>query len=132
MPPESNKPEDKIPPVQLSEAETFYRSNQWFSIFFGNKYFSSIFLAIICASAFIGGWAVYQLSQGQFILGTSVLVFWAPVYWLFMKHLNSRKVMRIGFSITVTLLVLALVFYLGKHQVNPASYSANPSFMRNA
>ena len=106
MLPESNKPEDKPPPVRLSEAQAFYRSNQWFSIFYDNKYSFSIFVAIICVSAFIGIWAVYQLSQGQFNIGTSVIVFWAPIYWLFMKHLGSRKVMRIGFSIPVTLLVI--------------------------
>lgn len=96
-------------------------SKYWFSTFYKSKYLLVFFAIIIIGSAYPAVWAAYSLPQGQLLLKTTVLLIWAPIYWLLMSYLSSRKVMRLGFSIPFTLLLLALAFYVGKHDPRVAS-----------
>ena len=81
-----------------------------------DKYFFSFVLFCIIASVIPGAWGMASLAQGQWLIGGSVILIWVYPYWLFLNYLSNRSLlkMRLGFSLPLTLLVLAVAFFAGQ------------------
>lgn len=81
-----------------------------------NKFMFSFVLFCIISTVIPGAWGVASLAQGQLLIGSAVLLIWAYPYWLFLNYLSNRSLlkMRLGFSIPLTLLVLAFAFFAGQ------------------
>ena len=81
-----------------------------------NKYLFTILLFGIISTVIPGAWGMATLAQGQYLIGSAVLLIWFYPYWLLLHYLSNRTLlkMRLGFSLTLTLLVLVLAFFVGK------------------
>jgi hypothetical protein len=81
-----------------------------------NKYLFTILLFGIISTVIPGAWGMATLAQGKWLIGGAVLLIWVYPYWLLLKYLSNRALlkMRLGFSLTLTLLVLALAVFVGK------------------
>ena len=98
-------------------------SKQWFAIFYKSKHLVIMAALLVIAAAYPGLWVAYSLPQGYSLSKVIVLVVWTPAYCLLMLYLNKVNVMRSAVSIPLTLLMLFLVFNIGKHDphVTPLS-----------
>jgi len=90
-----------------------------------NKYLFSFILFCIIASVIPGAWGMASLAQGQWLIGGAVILIWVYPYWLFLNYLSNRSLlkMRLGFSLPLTLFVLAVSFFAGQ--------TPNPSIKRD-
>jgi len=90
-----------------------------------NKYMFSFVLFCIISTVTPSAWGGASLAQGQLLFGSVVLLIWAYPYWFFLNYLSNRSLlkMRLGFSIPLTLLVLAFAFFVGQ--------TPNPSIKRD-
>jgi len=89
------------------------------------KYTFTFTLFCIIASVIPGAWGMGSLAQGQWLIGGAVILVWVYPYWLFLKYLSNRSLlkMRLGFSLPLTLFVLAVAFFAGQ--------TPNPSIKRD-
>lgn len=87
---------------------------------------------IIFTSAFPSVWTVYSLPQGHWLTKIIALVFWVPVFFLFMAYLSKINVMRLSFSLPFTLLIRFSSFSIGKHALRlmPLASSIKQSSIR--
>lgn len=78
---------------------------------------------VIAVSATPGVLAAAALAYGQLEIGSIVLLMWAYPYWLLLNYFNKRSLLkvRLGFSLTVTFLMLVFAFYISK----PSTSSTN-------
>lgn len=90
-----------------------------------NKYLFILVLFCIISSVIPGAWGMASLAQGQWLIGGAVILIWLYPYWLFLNYLSNRSLlkMRLGFSLPLTLFVLAVAFFLGQ--------TPNPSIKRD-
>ena len=81
-----------------------------------NKYLFTLVLFCILSSVIPGAWGVASLAQGQWLIGSAVILIWVYPYWLFLNYLSNRSLlkMRLGFSLPLTLCVLAVTFFVGQ------------------
>lgn len=80
-----------------------------------NKYLFTLVLFCILSSVIPGAWGVASLAQGQWLIGSAVILIWVYPYWLFLNYLSNRSLlkMRLGFSLPLTLCVLSVTFFVG-------------------
>jgi len=90
-----------------------------------NKYLFTLVLFCIISSIIPGAWGMASLAQGQWLIGGAVILIWVYPYWLFLNYLSNRSLlkMRLGFSLPLTLFVLAVAFFAGQ--------TPNPSIKRD-
>lgn len=80
-----------------------------------NSPFKNTVLFIV-ASIIPGLYAMIFFSEKQWLTGSIIMLIWAYPYWRLLNYFNKRSLlkMRLGFSLTVTFLMLASTYYLSK------------------
>ena len=93
-----------------------------------NKYMFSFVLFCIISSVIPGAWGVASLAKGQWLIGGAIILIWVYPYWLFLNYLSNRSLlkMRLGFSIPLTLFVLAFAFFAGQTSNPPINRDLLP------
>jgi hypothetical protein len=82
--------------------------NSWIQWPFSGQIFSIVLMAVLIP----GAWGVWSIVHGKLIVGVLTLIIWSYPFFLLVKFLNSKKLVRFVISIPFTLLILIAVLFI--------------------
>jgi hypothetical protein len=83
-------------------------SNSFLQWPFAGQIFSIVLMAVLMP----GAWGVWALIHGKLIFGVLTILVWSYPYFLLVKYLNSKELVRFIISIPCTILILIAVLFI--------------------
>ena len=82
--------------------------DSWAKLPFAEYFFSLILMVVV----FPGGFGLWEVNHGNIIWGAVITAAWGYPYFLLIKFLNSKRIVRLAISLPCTMLFLFATFFV--------------------